>query len=45
MRNKPMNQIKTDEIIYTFNHTQCHGFIAYDENQKGRIPVVIVVHE
>jgi dienelactone hydrolase len=42
---KPVKAIKTEEVIYTSNHMQCNGFIAYDENQKGKIPVVIIVHE
>ena len=37
--------IKTEEVTYTFNGKQSKGFIAYDENKKGKIPVVVVVPE
>jgi dienelactone hydrolase len=40
-----IQMIKTEEIIYTSNHEQSNGFVAYDENLKGKIPVVIIVHE
>jgi dienelactone hydrolase len=37
--------IKTTEVTYTFNGKQSNGFIAYDENKKGKLPIVVVVHE
>jgi dienelactone hydrolase len=37
--------IKTDSVIYTFNGKQSKGYIAYDENKKGKLPVVVVVPE
>jgi len=37
--------IKTEEVNYVSNHRPCKGFIAYDENLKGKVPVVIIVHE
>jgi dienelactone hydrolase len=37
--------IKTADILYKADSLQCHGFIAYDENRKGKLPVVVVVHE
>ena len=42
---QPGKLIKTEEVIYVSGQMSCHGFIAYDNNQKGRIPVVIIVHE
>ena len=37
--------IKTAEVIYTVNGKQSNGFIAYDENRKGMLPIVIVIPE
>jgi dienelactone hydrolase len=37
--------IKTAEVLYTADSMQCHGYIAYDENRKGKLPIVVVVHE
>lgn len=37
--------IKTEEVTYTFNGKQSKGFVAYDENKKGKLPVVVVVPE
>jgi dienelactone hydrolase len=37
--------IKTAEVVYTSNGSQSTGFIAYDENRKGKLPIVVVVHE
>jgi dienelactone hydrolase len=42
---KPIHSIKTEEIIYNSNKGQSNGFVAYDENKKGMLPVVIIVHE
>lgn len=37
--------IITKEVSYTADGTTLKGFLAYDENQKGSRPGVIVVHE
>jgi dienelactone hydrolase len=37
--------IKTAEVVYTANGQQCNGFIAYDDNRKGKLPIVVVVPE
>jgi dienelactone hydrolase len=37
--------IKTDSVIYTSNGKQSKGYIAYDENKKGKLPVVVVIPE
>lgn len=41
----PTPVIKTEEVLYTSNGKQARGYIAYDENRKGKLPVVIIVHE
>lgn len=37
--------IKSEDITYTFNGMQSKGFVAYDENKKGKLPVVVVIPE
>jgi len=37
--------IKTEEVQYTSGGKLCKGFIAYDANLKGKLPIVVVVHE
>lgn len=37
--------IITKEVSYTADGTTLKGFLAYDENQKGSRPGIIVVHE
>jgi dienelactone hydrolase len=37
--------IKTDSVIYTSNGKQSKGYIAFDENKKGKLPVVVVIPE
>jgi dienelactone hydrolase len=37
--------IKTQEVTYTSNGKQCQGYIAYDENIKGKRPIVVIVPE
>ena len=37
--------IKTQDVFYNSNGKQSKGYIAYDENRKGKLPVVIIVHE
>jgi dienelactone hydrolase len=46
MTNKnSVSNIKTEEVIYNSNGKQARGYVAYDENRKGKLPVVIIVHE
>jgi dienelactone hydrolase len=42
---KSTPSIKTDSVAYSFNGKQSKGFIAYDENRKGKLPVVVVIPE
>jgi dienelactone hydrolase len=42
---KSSQSIKTSDVIYTSNGKQSNGFIAYDENQKGKLPIVVIIHE
>jgi dienelactone hydrolase len=37
--------IKTDSVIYTFNGKSSKGFIAYDENRKEKLPIVVIIPE
>jgi dienelactone hydrolase len=37
--------IKTEEVNYTSDGTNLKGFLSYDENQEGKRPGIIVVHE
>src|SRR5450631_2891089 len=37
--------IKTAEVIYTSNGKQSNGYIAYDENRKEKMPVIVVIPE
>jgi dienelactone hydrolase len=39
------SSIKTEEVLYDSNGTQAKGYVAFDENQIGKRPVVIIVHE
>jgi hypothetical protein len=40
-----VSEIKTQEVFYNSNGKRSRGYIAYDENLKGKLPVVIIVHE
>src|SRR5579872_477415 len=42
---KSMPSIKTDSVLYSSNGKQSKGYIAYDENKKGKLPVVVVMPE
>jgi dienelactone hydrolase len=42
---KSTPSIKTAEVTYTSNGKQSNGFIAYDENRKGKLPIVVVIPE
>lgn len=37
--------IKTDSVIYTLNGKSSKGYIAYDENKKGKLPIVVLIPE
>jgi len=37
--------IKTDSVVYISNGKQSKGYIAFDENKKGKLPVVLVIPE
>lgn len=37
--------IKTSDVVYTTNGKQSNGFIAYDENLKGKLPIVVIIPE
>src|SRR5450631_1166683 len=39
------SSIKTEEVFYISNGKPAKGYVAYDENQKGKLPIVIIVHE
>lgn len=38
-------QVQTTDISYTYDGTKMKGYIAYDDNIKGKRPAVLVVHE
>jgi len=37
--------IKTEEVSYTLNGQTSKGYVAFDENRKGKLPVVVVLPE
>ena len=37
--------IKGEEVTYTANGTTLKGYVAYNENQQGKRPAIIVVPE
>jgi dienelactone hydrolase len=37
--------IKTSDVIYTSNGKKSNGYIAYDENRKEKMPVIVVIPE
>ncbi len=37
--------IKTTEVTYTSNGRQFNGYVAYDENRKEKMPVIVVIPE
>lgn len=39
------HNIVTDVVTYEAGGVSCKGFVAYDANQKGKRPAVLVVHE
>jgi dienelactone hydrolase len=40
-----MQSIKTANVIYSFNGGQSNGFIAYDQNRGGKLPIVVIIPE
>lgn len=38
-------KIRTEEVKYTADGNEMTGFVAYDENKKGKRPVVVIIHE
>ncbi len=42
---KSSPSIKTVEVTYTSNGKQSNGFVAYDENRQGKLPVVVIIPE
>jgi dienelactone hydrolase len=42
---KSSPSIKTGEVVYISNGKQSNGFIAYDENLKGKLPIVVIIPE
>ena len=41
----PPASIREETVTYRAGDVTCTGFIAYDENIKGKRPVVLIVHE
>ena len=39
------SKIKEDKVTYSVGKNTFNGVIVYDENQKGKRPVILVVHE
>ncbi len=39
------SSIKTAEVLYTSNGKQSNGYIAYDENKKGKLPIIVIIPE
>jgi dienelactone hydrolase len=39
------SKIKEETVTYVSDGVTCKGYVAYDESIKGKLPVVIVVHE
>src|SRR4249920_3929240 len=37
--------IKTEVVSYTSNGNQSRGYVAYDENRQGKLPVVVIIPE
>ncbi|WP_232817870.1 dienelactone hydrolase family protein [Winogradskyella tangerina] len=44
--NEPLPvKVKGIEVTYATDSTSLKGYIAYDENQKGKRPAILIVHE
>ena len=37
--------IKEEAVTYNFGNTTMNGFVAYNQNNTGKLPIVLVVHE
>jgi dienelactone hydrolase len=37
--------IKTEEVTYSSNGHKSKGFVAYDENRQGKLPVIVIIPE
>ena len=40
-----VRSIKTEVVSYTSNGHQSRGYVAYDENRHGKLPVVVIIPE
>ncbi|MEL6562270.1 MAG: dienelactone hydrolase family protein, partial [Bacteroidota bacterium] len=38
-------KVKGEEVTYSTDSTTMKGYIAYDENQEGKRPAILIVHE
>lgn len=45
METKKSPQIFTEPLTYTGDSVTMNGFVAYDSSLKGKLPVVLVIHE
>jgi dienelactone hydrolase len=43
--NSAVSSIKFADVIYPFNGGQSTGFIAYDQNRKGKLPIIVIIPE
>ena len=43
--NQSKSKIKEETVIYKDGNTTLKGFLAYDENLKGKRPAILIVHE
>jgi dienelactone hydrolase len=41
----PAPKVREETVRYKAGDIKAVGFVAYDENRKGKLPVVLVVHE
>jgi len=41
----PSSKIKEEKVTYSIGGKEFKGLVVYDENQKGKRPAVLVVHE
>ena len=39
------SKIKEETVTYTSDGVACKGYVAYDENIKGKLPVVMIIPE
>ncbi|MEI6678931.1 MAG: dienelactone hydrolase family protein [Mariniphaga sp.] len=43
--NTPSLKIKEDKVTYSIGNQSYNGVVVYNENQKGKRPAILVVHE